>query len=175
MQFFELIDRTAKKIETVSGVMLGLMTVLIFLTAMVRYLMPFTLPDGYDISRLLLGISVLWGLAAACCHNEHIKVDIFCSVLSPWARRKVDIFAESLVLCFVVLFAWKLFGTVEKTYLSNEETFDLGLAIWPAYALAWLGVLAAALMALLRLMRLIISGEESDCLRQKEEGSNYYE
>lgn len=175
MRFFDLMDKTARKIEIVSGLMLGVMTLLIFLTAMVRYLMPFTLPDGYDISRLLLGLAVLWGLAAACCHNEHIKVDILCTVLSQWARRKVDIFAEFLVLCFVVLFSWKLLGTVEKTYLSNEETFDLGLAIWPAYGVAWLGVVAAALMAFARLMRLIFSGVDSDALNGKEEGGNYYE
>ena len=173
MQFFDLMDKIARKIEIVSGVMLGIMTILIFLTALVRYLMPFTLPDGYDISRLLLGIAVLWGLAAACCHNEHIKVDLLCTVLGRSAKRLMDIFAEFLVFCFVVLFAWKLFGTVENTYFSNEETFDLGLAIWPAYAMAWLGVVAAVLMAFARLMRLVFSSQADEAM--KEEGGYCYE
>ncbi len=167
MQFFKFIDALAKKIEVVSALMLGLMTLLIFMTALVRYLMPVSLPDGYDISRLLLGVAVLWGLAAACCHNQHIKVDLICPFIGPKTRRIVDIFAETMVFIFILLFAWKLYGTVINTYYSNEETFDLGLLVWPAYALAWLGVAAASLMAFLRLVRLIASGDDSDSLGEE--------
>lgn len=167
MSFFKIIDALAKKIEVVSALMLGLMTLLIFATALVRYLMPFSLPDGYDISRLLLGISVLWGLAAACCHNQHIKVDLICGFIGQKVKRVIDIFAETLVFVFVLLFAWKLYGTVINTFYSNEETFDLGLVIWPAYALAWLGVAAASLMAFLRLVRLIVSGDDGDSLSEE--------
>jgi len=43
---------------------------------------------------------------------------------------------------------------VESTFASNQVSSDLALVLWPVHALAALGVVAGAILALLRLIHL---------------------
>ncbi len=135
--------RWALWIDTIAGSLLGLITVMIFVSAVFRYLFTAPIPDGFDISRLLLGVCILWGLASVSYRGGHISVDILWTVLPKKAQRTIDIFASLMTLVFIAFFCWMLMTKVIGTYESYEETFDLRLQIWPFYAMAWGGVLAS--------------------------------
>lgn len=145
------IAATVAWIDRIAGFLLGVITLLVFAGAVMRYLFTMPIPDGFDISRLLLGCAVLWGLASAAFHDSHIRMDVVWQLLSPRLRRRVDLFANVVTLVAVATFAWMLLTKVHSVYLAHETTFDLRLPIWPFYALAWLGVAAALVTALARL------------------------
>lgn len=145
------IDATVAWIDRIAGFLLGVITLLVFLGAVMRYLFTMPIPDGFDLSRLFLGCAVLWGLASATFHDSHIRMDVLWQLLSPAMRRRIDLFANAVTLVAVAIFAWMLLTKVHTVYLSHEATFDLRLPIWPFYALAWLGVAAALIAALARL------------------------
>ena len=103
---------------------------------------------------------MFWGIALAGFHNRHIQVDGFWELAPAWGKRAIDIFATSVTLAFMALFAWMLKGKVMSVLASNEQTFDLRLPVWPFHAVAALGIALAATLLLLRLVRLIAGKKE---------------
>ncbi|HEX6960090.1 MAG TPA: TRAP transporter small permease [Ferrovibrio sp.] len=151
-------DRFIEKVELIAGLLLGGIALLTFTAVMARWLFNFGIPDAFDISRLLLGTAMFWGIASAGFRNRHIQVDGLWEMMPAWAKRAIDIFATSVTLGFFGLMSWMLHSKVMSVYASSEQTFDLRLPVWPFYALAALGVLLASILLLLRLIRLIGGG-----------------
>ncbi|MFN4164819.1 MAG: TRAP transporter small permease [Ferrovibrio sp.] len=149
------------KVELIAGLLLGAIALLTFTAVMLRWLFNYGLPDAFDFSRLLLGTAMFWGIALAGFHNRHIQVDGFWELAPAWGRRLIDIFATSVTLAFMALFAWMLEGKVTSVFLSNEQTFDLRLPVWPFHAVAALGIALASLLLLLRLIRLLAGKKEA--------------
>lgn len=155
-----ILERIAHGIEVVAGVIMGLVTILVVVSATGRYLFAYPLPDAFDMSRLLLGAAIMWGFASVGYRGSHIKVDIIAERLSPGPRRWVDAFAWTVLLIFTVLLAWKMFGRVSSAAVSNESTMDLRLPAWPMMGMIWLGV-AVSLPAILARLILIVTGRGS--------------
>ncbi len=143
--------RWALTIDIIASSLLGLITAMIFISAVFRYLFTTPIPDSFDISRLLLGVCILWGLASVSYRGGHISVDILWTLLPQKAQRAMDIFATLVTLLFILLFAWMLMQKVGSIYASYEETFDLRIQVWPFYALAWGGVVASVAATCARL------------------------
>jgi TRAP-type C4-dicarboxylate transport system permease small subunit len=148
------------KVELIAGLLLGAIAVLTFCAAMLRWLFNYGLPDTFDFSRLLLGTAMFWGIALAGFHNRHIQVDGFWEMAPPWGRRAIDIFATTITLAFMAVFAWMLESKVTSVFASNEQTFDLRLPVWPFHAIAALGIALATILLLLRLIRLLSGKNE---------------
>ena len=68
------IRRIIQFIKRTAGVVLGLVTILIVASAIGRYGFAQPVPDAFDLSRLLLGVAIAWGLASVGYHGAHIKV-----------------------------------------------------------------------------------------------------
>ncbi|MFD2855987.1 hypothetical protein ACFSZS_16095 [Seohaeicola zhoushanensis] len=52
-------------IERIAGIMLGVVTVLIVISAIGRYIFASPVPDTFDVSRLALGVAIAWGWRAS--------------------------------------------------------------------------------------------------------------
>lgn len=152
-------NRFIDKVELIAGLLLGGIALLTFGAVMARWLFNYGIPDAFDVARLLLGTAIFWGIASAGFRNRHIQVDGLWHVSPPWMRRIIDIFATTVTLGFFAALSWMLQVKVISVYRSSEQTFDLRLAVWPFYALAALGILLAAALLALRLVRLITRRE----------------
>lgn len=149
------IDRLIDLTELAAGVFLAAIALITFSSVMLRGFFGFAIPDGYDISRLLLAITVFWGLASTSYRNQHIQVDILWEAVGERSKRAIEIFAATVTLGFVALFTWMLAIKVLSTFRSNEATFDLRLPVWPFHLLAALGILFATVLLVIRLFRLL--------------------
>ena len=58
----------------------------------------------------------------------------------------------------MAVFARMLVRKIVVTYETTSQTFDLRLDIWPFYALAWIGIVAATVLLAVRLWRLMRPG-----------------
>ena len=65
------------------------------------------------------------------------------------------IIATVITAGFLGVFAWMLLGKVESTYSSNQVSSEIAFQLWPFHLAAALGIVCAAIMALIRLWRLI--------------------
>jgi TRAP-type C4-dicarboxylate transport system permease small subunit len=148
------VDRFIDRTEKVAGLFLAAIAALVFCSIALRATVGFTIPEWYDLSRLMLAVTVFWGLTATSYRNHHIKVDILWEWAGPGARRWIDIFATLVLFGFLIVFSVMLAFKVTNTFQSNEATFDLRLAVWPFHLVAALGILFATILVAIRLVRL---------------------
>lgn len=146
------LERMTLVIENVAGLMMGLITVLVVVSAVSRYLFAYPLPDAFDLSRFLLGAAIMWGFASVGYRGSHIKVDLLAEALPDGVRRWIDTFAWSVLLLFTCLLAWKMFDRVSSAGRSGEATMDLRIPAWPFLGLIWAGVAVSILAVLARLI-----------------------
>ena len=151
MGIVNAINRTASWIERCASLCLATITTVVCLSALARYAFNSPIPDAHGISSLLLGIAVLWGLACVTWRDDHIGVDLLWLVCPAALRKVMDVTGLLLITVFIVLLSWKLLERVESVRASGIHTVDLRLVIWPFYLVAWLGVVAALLLAMARL------------------------
>jgi TRAP-type C4-dicarboxylate transport system permease small subunit len=150
------LDRLSTSIEQIAGLVLAAITVLVFVSAIGRYAFAAPIPDAFDVSRLILGVAVLWGFASVGYRGAHIKVDLVAEVAPARLCFWLDVIASVVLLLFTCVLAWMLLGRVESAYASNEATFDLRLPVWPWLAVIWLGVLASVFTITSRIVLMLL-------------------
>lgn len=160
MQLIRYLERICLAIEMVAGVMMALITLLVVVSAIGRYLLAWPVPDAFDLSRLLLGCAIMWGFASVGYRGTHIKVDIVAEMLPQSARRWIDTISWLFLLLFTLLLTWKLLHRVESAAAGGEATMDMRIPAWPFYAIIWAGVAVSILAVVARLI-IIISGRGS--------------
>jgi TRAP-type transport system small permease protein len=153
-------DRFIDGIEWVAAFFVGIVALDIFLSVLLRNTLNFSIPDSFDIGRMLLGILIFWGIAATSYRGTHITVDLVWGNVGPRQQRWIDIFATLVLLFVVTVQTYTLFDKVRGTYRDNVLTFDLHMPTWPFFAIAWIGDVSAVLLIAIRTYRLIFHPEE---------------
>ncbi len=147
-------DKLISAVERTAGMALLAIALLTFGSVVARYLFATQIPDWFDLSKLLQGIAIFWGIACVCYRNEHILVDLVWEKSNDINKRRIDLIATTVVLIFLALMAYMLAAKTFQVLQSTQATSDLRLPIGPFHVLAWLGAVAAALLAGLRLIHL---------------------
>lgn len=153
------VDRFIDAIEVTAAGFLAVVTLLTFVSVILRYFFAWSIPDSYDFTRLLLGILIFWGIAVASYRGDHISVDLLWSTVPPWAQRAMDVFAALVTLVAMTVFTWMFAVKVIGTRADHVGTFDLRQPVWIYYAVAWIGLGAAVLLLVMRTLRLVLAPE----------------
>jgi TRAP-type C4-dicarboxylate transport system permease small subunit len=153
-------DRFIDTIEWIAAGFVGIVAANIFIAVLLRNLFSYSIPDSFDIGRLLLGILIFWGIAATSYRGTHITVDLIWGNVGPKYQRLIDVFATLVLLFVVTVQTWTLFDKVRGTYNDNVTTFDMHMPTWPFFAVAWAGDVSAVLLIAIRTYRLIFHPEE---------------
>jgi TRAP-type C4-dicarboxylate transport system permease small subunit len=153
-------DRFIDTIEWIAAGFVGIVAANIFVAVLLRNLFNYSIPDSFDIGRLLLGILIFWGIAATSYRGTHITVDLIWGNVGPKYQRIIDVFATLVLLFVVSVQTWTLFDKVRGTYNDNVTTFDMHMPTWPFFAVAWAGDVSAVLLIAIRTWRLIFHPEE---------------
>ena len=148
-------DRFIDAIEWCAATFVGIVALNIFIAVVLRKFFSSSIPDSYDIGKMLLGTLIFWGIAATSYRGSHITVDLLWTSASPRYRRWIDIFATLVLLFVVTVQTYTLFDKVRATYVDHVLTYDLNLPTWPFFAVAWLGDVSAVLLIAIRTWRLI--------------------
>jgi TRAP-type C4-dicarboxylate transport system permease small subunit len=158
MRAFErIVSRVAFVVDGAAAVFLAIITTLTFVAVLMRYVFNLPFPGSFDVSRLLLGVAIFWGIAAAAWRGEHIQVDILWQFLPVRAQRALDLFADIVFCIFIAGITWMLYWQVWRVQASRQTTFEMSIQIWPFYGIAWLGIAFCFLVLLARILRAIIN------------------
>lgn len=128
-------------------VSLGAMALVTFVDVTGRYLFNNPLPDGFDLTRLLLGIAIFWGLVQCCRRDEHIALDLLYDGAGPRRRRWLRRVAGTVTASFFLLLAWKVGERALEDMAVGTRTADLGIPVGPFSLAAASGLAVAALFA----------------------------
>ena len=153
-------DRFIDTIEWIAAGFVGIVAANIFVAVLLRNIFNYSIPDSFDIGRLLLGILIFWGIAATSYRGTHITVDLIWGNVGQKYQRMIDVFATLVLLFVVTVQTWTLFDKVRGTYQDHVATFDLHMPTWPFFAVAWIGDVSAVLLIAIRTYRLIFHPEE---------------
>jgi TRAP-type transport system small permease protein len=154
------VDRFIDLIEVTAAGILAVVTLLTFVSVILRYFFSWAIPDSYDFTRLLLGILIFWGMAVASYRGDHITVDLLWGAMPPMVQRAMDVFSALVTLVGMVVFTWMFAEKVLDIRSAGTGTFDLRQPVWPYYLIAWIGLASAVLLLLLRTLRLLIAPEK---------------
>jgi TRAP-type transport system small permease protein len=149
------VDKFIDLIEVTAAGFLAIVTLLTFVSVILRYFFSSAIPDAYDVTRLLLGILIFWGMAVASYRGDHITVDLLWSAMPPFVQRVLDVFAAIVTLIGLAAFTWMFAGKVIDIRAANIGTYDLREPLWPYYFVAWIGLAAAVVLLMLRTVRLV--------------------
>ncbi len=148
-------DRFIDTIEWIAAGFVGIVAANIFLAVLLRNTLNYSIPDSFDIGRMMLGILIFWGIAATSYRGGHITVDLVWASVRPRWQRAIDVFATLVLLFVVTVQTWTLFDKVRGTYNDNVLTFEMHMPTWPFFAVAGAGDAAAVLLIAIRTYRLI--------------------
>jgi TRAP-type C4-dicarboxylate transport system permease small subunit len=87
--------------------------------------------------------------------NAHISVDVVWELSGTAWRRGIDLFAGGVNLLFMGVFAYMLVERITVVQRAHQLTSDLKLPIWPFYAVLTAGIVATAVVALIRVVELL--------------------
>src|SRR5437660_4379272 len=132
-------DRFIATIEWIAAGIVGIVAADIFLSVLLRNTLNYSIPDSFDIGRMLLGILIFWGIAATSYRGGHITVDLVWANVGPRRQRVIDVFATLVLLFVVTVQTYTLLDKVIATRNDNILTVDLNLPTWPFFAVAWAG------------------------------------
>ena len=159
------VERFCGAVDTIAGILLALVMLLIVASTAGRYLFSWPIPDSFDLSRLMVGACVMWGLASIGYRGGHIAVDLVHEMAGMTGKRFIDLFAWFGLLVFTIAMTWMMFYRVTSAYASNESTFDLRMPVWPFFLLIWVGCAASAITVTFSIFR-----RRSDDQEEQAEG-----
>lgn len=149
-------DRIITVVERTAGYFIGLLAIITFSEAILRYVFVSHIPDGFVVGQMVQGIAICWGIATATYADRHISVDIVYEFSGGVTKRICDITGYSVNLLFLGMFGWaitfKVFDILEAGEISN----DLSIPLWTGYTFASIGILAAFAMAAIRWWRVVV-------------------
>ena len=156
-----LLRRLVRLVDAAAAVFLLVITLLTFAAVVMRYVLALPFPGSFDVSRLLLGVAICWGIAVGAWRRQHIRVDVFWQMMPRPLQRAVDLFADLVFAAFMGLFSWMLLQHVLRVKASGQTTFELSIPIWPFYAVAWAGILLGFLVLVARVLEHLLGGPEA--------------
>lgn len=140
-------ERFIRIVERIAGIFLGLVAVITFAEALLRYSVAKHIPDGFILGQLLQGIAICWGIATATYADRHVTVDALHTLLGERMQRAFDVTAHTLSLAFFIAFGCMINFKVYDILKAGERSIDLNLPIWSGYLLAALGILVTMVLA----------------------------
>lgn len=142
-------------VEWAAALLMGLVTLLAFASAFMRYIAGLPIPDAHDFGRLALGVAIFWGVASVNYSGSHIAVDLLYETLSKGWRRAMDIVSTLTVAGSFGVLTVMMAQNAADVFAAGEHSYDLRVPIWPAYWLMVAGTALATLTATLRLLVLL--------------------
>jgi TRAP-type C4-dicarboxylate transport system permease small subunit len=141
------VNRFISAVERTAGAFLGLVALITFAEALLRYTVSKHIPDGFIVGQMAQGIAICWGIATATYADRHISVDALYTVVGARCQRAFDLTAHTLNFIFFALFGFMITFKVYDILRSGERSIDLNLPIWSGYLVASVGIVVTVILA----------------------------
>ena len=149
-------------VETTAGYFVGVLAIIVFVEAVLRYGFQKHIPDGFVIGQVMQGIAICWGISTATYADRHIRVDILYEAVGERLKRVFDVVAYSISLMFAALFGAAMTFKVYDILRAGEISSELRIPLWMGYTLASIGLLVAFATAFIRWVQVVFGHSSTD-------------
>jgi TRAP-type transport system small permease protein len=156
------VERLIYAVERIAGAAIGILALITFTEAMLRYgVAPYYpswghIPDGFIFGQTMQGIAICWGIATATYADRHVSVDVLYVIVGDRAKRIFDVLAYSINLAFMAVFGFMISYKVLDILRAGEISVELRVPVWIGYVVAAVGIMAAVLMAAARWWQVVV-------------------
>lgn len=121
---------------------------------------------AYEVGYILTGAHFLLGLAYTLRAGEHIRIDLFSSIMPVRLRAAIDTVAYAIVLVLLVWLSWALFEYLVAGYMRGERSGQsaLNMVVWPFRVVFFVSFSVLALQVFAELLKAVLK------LRSQREG-----
>lgn len=144
---WRVLDRALSRLNqwTERAVVLGvgLMTVLVLLQVVLRYVFKTGLPWTEELSRYLMLFIAFVGASIGVRRERHVATQFLVQWLPPPLRKAVQLFSDLVVLVFLLLLMNASWQMITRFYLQRSPAMRISMA-WPQATV----LLGAVLMAI---------------------------
>lgn len=155
LKFADAVDWISERIGQLLKWLVLFSTLISAANAMVRYTFHTSSNGWLEIQWYMFGAMFLLGAGYALKHEEHVRVDVIFSQLSPRNQAWVDVFGAILFLLpMALLIAWLSIPMVVNSIRINEMSSDPGgLLRWPIKLVIPIGFLLLGLQGLAEIIK----------------------
>lgn len=119
----------------VSGfIILPMLTITISADVVMRYLFGAPIHGANEVSAHLLLVFYIFALSYVYAENGHVRMDLLYENMSPRVRSFVEILAGCCGFLVFGAIAYQANDDIKYARLIGQSTEDVGLLIWPFYA-----------------------------------------
>lgn len=152
------------KLEALSGLMLLLTILIIFLQVVTRYVFFYSLPWSEELTRYLFIWFVFLSLSVTIRDNLSIRIDFMEQILKGRAKKILGLIVDVLSLVILVVFVYSSYRLFLMGFRS--KTPAMGIPFYVIYSVMPIGYFLAAVEMLIRIILKITGKEESTCQDQ---------
>jgi TRAP-type C4-dicarboxylate transport system permease small subunit len=150
------VERLVTVVERTAGCFIGVLALITFAEAVLRYGFNTHIPDGFIVGQTLQGIAICWGISTATYADRQVTVDILYDFSARPIRRVFDVAAFTINLLFLTLFGYAMTFKVFDILRAGEISSELRIPVWIGYTLASLGIVAAVATAAIRWWQVVV-------------------
>lgn len=114
-----------------------------------RYFLNSPITGIYELTGLLLVLSIFYSLGSAQLKNNHVEIDILTKKMQGKNQDILKSFSSFILFILLCLTMWQLFEYTKRVWVSRETSGNLGLPIYFFSALSIFGAFAFVLTLLL--------------------------
>lgn len=119
--------------------LMTLMTVLIFVQVIMRYVFSNSLTWSEELARYAFIWLIYFGISYGAKIMKHLKIDAFLSLFPQKARPLVEILGDILFFVFAIFIVYTSFGLVQKQLGLGQRSPAMGIPMAVIYAAPMVG------------------------------------
>lgn len=123
-----ILEKFNSFIKTLSGIVLGLMILLVLVQVLFRYVLKLPVAEAEEFARFSLIWAVMLGSTIAVRQKSHIAVEFFVDMFPPAVQRiirSIAYFAYLAFMAILVIYGWKL-AIKGMTQISPSTQIPVG-------------------------------------------------
>ena len=155
LAFADAVDRLTEQVgQTVKWLVLFSSVISAF-NALMRYTIHYSSNAWLEIQWYMFGAMFLLAAGYALKHEEHVRVDVFFSKMTPKQQAWLDVFGGIFFLMpMALIIAWMSIPVVVNSYRIGEHSSDAGgLLRWPIKIVIPIGFVLLAIQGVAEIIK----------------------
>jgi C4-dicarboxylate transporter DctQ subunit len=155
----------AKIQEAIAGLAILIISLLVFVAVLGRYIFAYSIPWNEELSQYLLMLMVYLGTGAVSWRGEHLQADLFGPHMRKGLRKTRDVIFELVMLGLCVYIAIQTFAFAGRIRPINQVSATLRIP--HSITIIFYGV-GLILMAIMHFFRVWLALRKEENVRKEE-------
>lgn len=149
------VGRAVRLLTVLSSLALAVLLIATFVGVIMRYVFAAPILGANEIIQMASVALVMLAMPGAAHEENHIRVDVFDSVIGPWGRFAGDLLSRSIAIFLLTMLSWRTWDKLFDAAEFGDATNMLRIPLWPFYGLLLAGSALYAVVLLLQLIDIV--------------------